>query len=208
MKKSLLVLPAVLLLLAACTPEAGGGGGGGNTSTSGGGGGASGVKSAITLTPESLLGFTGEAIVYGDSTEDKVVGGMSFGYVQIGDYLTDGVANGLQWRNKNDVASQLFNTSIEEKQTIESLVFNYSVHMYETQTYAPTGQLEVMAGTTSQKDVATGAGTVFATQMGVYSYTVNLPAGTKYFKVLKAIVDSKNNSVYLASVVVNIVTAP
>lgn len=202
MKKSLLVLPAVLLLLAACTPQGGGGGGGGNTSSSGGG--DDHVRTAIELTPESLLGFTGEQIGYHASTEDKVVGGMSFGYVELGVYLTDGVPQGLQWRNKvGGNVSQLFNTSVGETETIEKLVFNYKASKYTS--YAPTAQLEIMTGTTSQAEVETGAGTIFETVEGTYSYTVDLPAGTKYFKILKAIVGESNFSVYLDSVVVHTV---
>lgn len=199
MKKSLLVLPAVLLLLAACTPEAGGGGGG-NTSTSGGGG-ANDVKTVITLTAENLLGYDGtENKPYAASGEtDKVVEGMSFGFVEIGCY-----GDGLQWRNKvGGNVSQLFNTSIGATETIEKLVFNYKPEKYTA--YAATAELEVMAGTASQKDVATGAGTVFTTSEGVFSYTVTLPAGTKYFKVLKAIVGENNHSVYLNSLAVHTV---
>lgn len=126
---------------------------------------------------------------------------MSFGYVELGAF-----GDGLQLRNKAPNAGQLFNTTIGQNETIESLVINYNPAKYTTiSTTAPHAQLEVMSGTTSQAAVETGAGTVVGTQIGELSYTVTLPAGTKYFKILKAIVDSKNNTIYLNSVVVNTV---
>lgn len=198
MKKSLLVLPALMLLLGACN----GGGGGSSQSSSSSSSSSSSeppvVTRAVTLTDATLLGYAGETIGYADKS-DVVVDGMTFGYVQIGAY-----GNGLQWRNKNDVASAIFNTSIGAGETIKSLEITYTAGKYTE--YAPTDQLEVLSGTSSQAEVATGTGTVFPTEVGVMKYVIDLPAGTTHFKISKIIAaDGKNFSVYLESIVVNVV---
>lgn len=154
-------------------------------------GGAKTVEKTLTLSAESLLGYTSENVAYDKEVKEAEVDGIKFKYQQIGAY-----GNGLQFRNKlsdanNGTKSNLYNTVALGK-SIKSIAIKLNSGK---KVYDNTNALKISFGNTSEISTEYQ---MFDTKAETLDYTVN-PQNEKMTFVKIEIDDAFTYSMYIDS---------
>ena len=186
--KKLFLLPLVAMFgLVGCGNNGGG---------SGGGGGKKDV--AISLTSQSLLGYTTENVVYDTQYKTNTVEGVEFAYQQIGAY-----GSGMQFRNKladegNGTKSNLYNTK-SLPGTVQSLELTWNSGK---KVYDNSNALKITFDTVATFDGANKEVQMLSTTADVLSYTITTNGLFSFVKV--EIDDAFTFSMYWDSIVINV----
>ena len=147
----------------------------------------------ITLTAESLMGYTGTNIAYGDGHGEKAISGTTFKYNQLGCY-----GNGIQFNNKTK--NYICNTTAFGK-AIKKITITLNTQMADTT--AGKDLFFYKTGDASMAEI-TSDGTSIQYTKGTYVYEVNpLVATDTYFAVYHH--NSTSGAFYVDSIVIDLV---
>ena len=141
----------------------------------------------ITLSPATLLGYSSTNVAYSETAATKEINGVTFSYVQCGAY-----GSGIQIRIKNDVASEIHNTT-----AFASAIDHIEVNLLSTKTvYDNTGCFSFFFGTTA---APAGNEVKMNTVASTFAYTVTPTVTDATFFTFKL---NQSNTFYIDSLVI------